>query len=76
MSGFEYTKSIIFGAATGALASFAPGIVGGVLAGGTGSAAHNFLSQSHTRIVLMFHKLDQLFWQEHLLELPEVQALK
>jgi hypothetical protein len=48
MSGFEYTKSIVFGAATGTLASFAPGIVGGVLAGGTGSAANNLLSQSYT----------------------------
>jgi RHS repeat-associated protein len=48
MSGWEYTQTILFGAATGAAASFAPGVVLGAVAGGTGSAANNLLTQSFT----------------------------
>jgi hypothetical protein len=46
MSGMDYAKSITFGAGTGALAGFAPGILGGALMGGAMSGANDAYDQS------------------------------
>ena len=48
ISGWEYTKSIAFGAGIGALSTFAPGLAGGMIAGGMGAAANDLYNQSMT----------------------------
>lgn len=45
ISGWEYTKSIAFGAGVGALSTFAPGIIGGGIDGAFGAGVNDAYNQ-------------------------------
>ncbi|MEW5772929.1 MAG: hypothetical protein AB1916_05335 [Thermodesulfobacteriota bacterium] len=49
MSGWDYTKSIGLGAATGAMSTLGPGIVGGALTGGAAAAINDAGDQYITK---------------------------